>query len=120
MDRILTATYLVVWLVLAVGTTIFLKRQTPLQKKHWQPRLSLLAVAVVGGFMIAFCISSGQVLAGCVAFVLVAGMAYLGLTRGRMCGQCGTGAWAGFGSAPTYCSRCGAPLTPNNVFGRDW
>lgn len=108
----LVATYFVVFVALAGGTWLFMRKLDAPDKKRLYARVVLLNSTVIGGFMIAMMLAGG---AGCTAFVIIpigAGFFYLNATRNRLCMQCNRNVAPSGLAACEFCPRCGAQTTP--------
>ena len=105
--------YFPVWAILAVGQLLFLRGRSPSEKKYWHPRLSLLNLIVIGGFMVAIVASSQQWLAVVATALMVVAIGLLLLTRVTICDQCGaTVQPRSLLFAAKFCPKCGSPVSP--------
>ncbi len=117
MGHSLTTTYVIVWLVCALGSTVrFFRRSVPFRQK-WIPRVALFNVLVIGGFLLALAIRDeepfAQLILGSAA---IAFLVFLVVTRISVCPACGTVARPdNLLSRPKYCTRRGARLDIPNI-----
>jgi hypothetical protein len=105
--------YFGVFALLVGGQLLFLQGRSPREKKYWHPRLSLLNLVVIGGFLVVMvAASSRQSLPVIVTVLILAVMGFIAHTRILVCDQCGATAQPqSLVTAARFCPKCGAPLT---------
>ena len=81
--------YFLTFAFLAIGEYIFLHDRSPREKRYWFPRLTILNLLVIGGFMVVIILTSGQLAALFLLVPLLAIFGYLALTRIVICERCG-------------------------------
>ena len=114
--------YIVVWLGMAIGTTAYLRGLDARAKRRQQNRVTLLTFVVIGGFLVGFVASQGQYVGALFGLAVIAAMAYVHLTRNRLCEACNRSIQpTGLLTPVEYCPRCGAktvrfllPFEPDN------
>lgn len=98
--------FFVCWLLLGIGSAIFLRSATYEIKKRWYPRFTIAAGVVFLGFI---------ALSGAGPFLVIAVPAvtlitYLNIRSTRFCPKCGKTLYQQGWSRPNFCSKCGANL----------
>lgn len=109
--------YFLTFAILAISQYLFLHGRSPREKRYWFPRLSILNLLVIGGFLVAIILASGQWLSLFLLVPFLAIFGYLGLTRIVICQRCGATVQPQYLVEPSqFCPRCGAELERGPIF----
>jgi len=113
-DDQLSTIFIIVWVGLVILCTMFFVGRDASFKKRWHVRISLICIAVIGGFMVFIVAKSVGALAVLPVVVGIVAIGYLSVTKVRVCDSCGkTNQPQNLITAPEYCSKCGKKLSPS-------
>jgi len=117
MNETLGIAYFVTFGLVVVAFYILWRRLEPKARKKWHPRLMVAGLVVISPFLLTFALAARDpvFLAG---FCVTIALAMVTIRQTRVCAACGAVAQArAVFVAASFCSKCGAALTPTRFLG---
>lgn len=109
--------YFLVFGLLVVGGWLFSRRISPERKQYWYPRLTLLGIALIGGFAIFQAIQAANFWGALIFAVALLVVGYRSVVVNRVCRSCGHVSHGDKLLSPgKFCPECGAEMNSKNPF----
>ncbi len=117
-ENIFAIVYFSVFAALVLGSWLFTRRLDAKAKKKWQPRLVLLAVAILGPFFVLPMLILRIWLGLGIVVIFLVFFVWLGVFKTRVCEACGTVTQPqNLVRTAEFCPKCGEKLTASPLFG---